>query len=322
MTEWIESLPFWAQFPALVMEVLVLFYGGNLLVNGAVGIALRLRMSRLAVGATVVALGTSLPELLVSMMAALGEHDGVAIGNIFGSNVANVGLVLGAGALLSPVVVRSSATKGLLLMYIASTLCLGAAVWFLPGETISAPLGLVMLAALVAVMLWLLRRPEADTTRDDDEQQRALWISSGLVLLGAAMLYASAETFVASAVVIASRLGASDLVIGVTVVALGTSLPELAATVMAGVKGEGDVGVGNVVGSNLFNLLLVLGAVAVVRPLPMPLRSDPTTLAYFGVMILFGLLLLPVVLRGRAGRWYGAFLVGMYGLAIAGYLLV
>ena len=321
MTVWIESLPFWAQFPALVVEILVLFYGGNLLVSGAVGVALRLRISRMAAGATVVALGTSLPELLVSMMAALGEHDGVAIGNVFGSNVANVGLVLGAGALFCPVVVRSSATRGLLLMYIASTVALGAAVWFLPGETISAPLGLVMLAALVGVMVWLVRRPEP-ATACDDVPQSGLWISIGLVLLGAIMLYASAETFVASAVVIANRLGASDLVIGVTVVALGTSLPELAATVMAGVKGEGDVGVGNVVGSNIFNLLLVLGAVAVVRPLPMPLRSDPTTLAYFGVMLLFGLLLLPVVLRGRAGRWYGAFLVGMYGLAIAGYLLI
>ena len=321
MTVWIESLPFWAQFPALVVEILVLFYGGNLLVSGAVGVALRLRISRMAAGATVVALGTSLPELLVSMMAALGEHDGVAIGNVFGSNVANVGLVLGAGALFCPVVVRSSATRGLLLMYIASTVALGAAVWFLPGETISAPLGLVMLAALVGVMVWLVRRPEP-ATACDDVPQSGLWISIGLVLLGAIMLYASAETFVASAVVIANRLGASDLVIGVTVVALGTSLPELAATVMAGVKGEGDVGVGNVVGSNIFNLLLVLGAVAVVRPLPMPLRSDPTTLAYFGVMLLFGLLLLPVVVRGRAGRWYGAFLVGMYGLAIAGYLLI
>ena len=316
-----DGLPFWAHIPALAVEIVLLFLGGDRLVAGAVGIARRLRMSRMAIGATVVALGTSLPELLVSTVAALGGHEAVATGNVLGSNVANVGLVLGVGALLTPVVVRSTATRGLLAMYLAFTVALGAAVWFLPGEEITTPLALVMLAALVTVILWLLRRPEP-AEPEDTTPCRTMAISVALVGLGGVLLYIGAETFVASAVIVAGRFGVSDLVIGVTVVALGTSLPELATTVVAGLKGEGDVGVGNVVGSNLFNLLLILGTVALIRPLPLPLRSDPTMLAHYGVMALFGLLLLPVVLRGRAGRWYGGLLLAAYGAALAGYVLL
>jgi len=178
-----------------------------------------------------------------------------------------------------------------------------------------------MLAGLAGIIAWLLRRKEPPAGVDDKEPQRPMAASVSLLCLGGLLLYTGAETFVASAVIVAGHLGASDLVIGVTVVALGTSLPELATTIVAGVKGEGDVGVGNVVGSNLFNLLLILGAVSLVRPLPMPLRSDPVTLAYYGTMALFGLLLLPVVLRGRAGRRYGLFLLTAYVLAIAGYIM-
>lgn len=321
MTNWVESLPFWAQVPALILEVLILFWGGDRLVAGAVGVARKLKMSRMAIGATVVALGTSLPELLVSMMAALESHGDVAVGNVLGSNVANVGLVLGAGALLSPVMVKSKATRGLLAAYLMGTALLALVVWFLPGQTLTAPLGLAMLVTLAGVIVWLLRRP-SPLDEEDEEPTRGVMVSIALISLGAALLYVGAETFVASAVVVAGRLGASDLVIGVTIVALGTSLPELATTVMAGLTGEGDVGVGNVVGSNLFNLLLILGAVSVVQPLPMPLRSDPTLLAYYGVMVLFGLLLLPVVISGRAGRRYGAFLLLAYVGAIAGYVLL
>lgn len=321
MNAWLDSLPFWVHMPALLVEVLVLFWGGDRLVAGAVGVARRLRMSRMAIGATVVALGTSLPELLVSLMAALSDHGGVATGNVLGSNVANVGLVLGAGALLAPVAVRSSATRGLLAMYLGATLALGATLWFLPGEAITAPLGALMLATLAGVIIWLLRQPKPPEPAEDGPP-RGFLPSLGLVSLGGVLLYLGAETFVTSAVIVAGRFGASDLVIGVTVVAVGTSLPELATTVVAAAKDEADVGVGNVVGSNLFNLLLILGAVALVRPLPMPLRSDPTTLAYYGVMILFGLLLLPVVVRGRAGRRYGIMLLVAYGLTITGYVLI
>jgi cation:H+ antiporter len=321
MVTWLNSVPFWIHLPALLVEILVLFWGGDRLVAGAVGVARRFRVSRMAIGATVVALGTSLPELLVSLMAALGDHDAVATGNVLGSNVANVGLVLGAGALFAPVAVRSEATRGLLVMYLASTVVLAGILWFLPGETLTAPLGLVMLVALGGVIAWLLRQP-APPEPQEDGPAPALPRAFGLLVLGGVLLYFGAETFVTSAVVVAGHFGASDLVIGVTVVAVGTSLPELATTVVAAARNEDDVGVGNVVGSNLFNLLLILGSVALVRPLPFPLRSDPAIQITYGVMFLFGLLLLPVVCRGRAGRRYGALLVGAYVLALVGYTMI
>lgn len=274
----------------------LLVLGGDLLVKGAVNLALRLGITPLVVGLTVVAFGTSAPELLVSLSAALGGSSGIALGNVVGSNIANVLVILGFTALVSVVTTKGhDLRESWAMMMGASVLLIGLAA----TGRIGMWGGIVLLLALVAV-LWR----QLSTGRVDDSEEIegaepgarglriALWLGGGLVALPL-----GANLLVNGATQIAQDFGISDTVIGLTLVAVGTSLPELAASVAAALKGRADMALGNVVGSNIFNILAILGITSIVTPLPIPpemLRLD------LWVMLATSALLAPFLFKGIA----------------------
>ena len=274
----------------------LLVLGGDLLVKGAVNLALRLGITPLVVGLTVVAFGTSAPELLVSLSAALGGSSGIALGNVVGSNIANVLVILGFTALVSVVTTKGhDLRESWAMMMGASVLLIGLAA----TGRIGMWGGIVLLLALVAV-LW--RQLSTGRVDDSDEIEGAepgarglriaIWLGAGLVLLPL-----GANLLVNGATQIAQDFGISDTVIGLTLVAVGTSLPELAASVAAALKGRADMALGNVVGSNIFNILAILGITSIVTPLPIPpemLRLD------LWVMLATSALLAPFLFRGIA----------------------
>ncbi|MEO1911425.1 MAG: calcium/sodium antiporter [Paracoccus sp. (in: a-proteobacteria)] len=286
----------------------LLVLGGDLLVKGAVNLALRLGITPLVVGLTVVAFGTSAPELLVSLSAALGGSSGIALGNVVGSNIANVLVILGFTALVSVVTTKGhDLRESWAMMMGASVLLIGLAA----TGRIGMWGGIVLLLALVAV-LW--RQLSTGRVDDSDEIEGAepgarglriaLWLGGGLVALPL-----GANLLVNGATQIAQDFGISDTVIGLTLVAVGTSLPELAASVAAALKGRADMALGNVVGSNIFNILAILGITSIVTPLPIPpemLRLD------LWVMLATSALLAPFLFKGIAltRPVGGAFLAG------------
>ncbi len=274
----------------------LLVFGGDLLVKGAVNMSLRLGITPLVVGLTVVAFGTSAPELLVSMSAALKGSTDLAMGNVVGSNIANVLIILGATALVSGIVTRGHDLRESWAMMIAATVLLMALAFLGP---LGVPQGIILLVAL-GLVLWRQLSTARAENQDAAElegaalgarwRQISLWLIGGLVALpvGANMLVSGASD-------IALAFGISEAVIGLTLVAVGTSLPEMAASVASALRGRADMALGNVVGSNIFNLLSILGLTALVAPLPIPpemLRLD------LWVMLASSLLLAPFLFRG------------------------
>ncbi|MBO9455112.1 calcium/sodium antiporter [Paracoccus sp. R12_1] len=274
----------------------LLVFGGDLLVKGAVNMSLRLGITPLVVGLTVVAFGTSAPELLVSMSAALKGSTDIAMGNVVGSNIANVLIILGATALVSGIVTRGHDLRESWAMMIAATVLLMALAFLGP---LGVPQGIILLVAL-GLVLWRQLSTARAENQDAAElegaalgarwRQISLWLIGGLVALpvGANMLVSGASD-------IALAFGISEAVIGLTLVAVGTSLPEMAASVASALRGRADMALGNVVGSNIFNLLSILGLTALVAPLPIPpemLRLD------LWVMLASSLLLAPFLFRG------------------------
>jgi cation:H+ antiporter len=274
----------------------LLVFGGDLLVKGAVNLSLRLGITPLVVGLTVVAFGTSAPELLVSMSAALKGSTDIAMGNVVGSNIANVLMILGATALVSGIVTRGHDLRESWAMMIAATVLLIALAFLGP---LGVPQGIILLVAL-GLVLWRQLSTARAENQDASElegaalgarwRQISLWLIGGLVALpvGANMLVSGASD-------IALAFGISEAVIGLTLVAVGTSLPEMAASVASALRGRADMALGNVVGSNIFNLLSILGLTALVAPLPIPpemLRLD------LWVMLASSLLLAPFLFRG------------------------
>lgn len=280
---------------ALVGGLALLMVAANALVRGAAALALRLGLSPLVVGLTVVAFGTSAPELVVSVQAAVAGAGGIAVGNVVGSNVANVGLILAVAVFVRPIASAPSMLRRDLPVLIAAT-ALAAA--FLLDRQLGAAEGGVLLAGLVAYLAWSIRQARREAAAVElpvDAPTGPAWRDAVLVVVGLAGLVVGADLFVDGAVALAEVAGVSNAVIGLTVVAVGTSLPELATSVVASVRGEGDIAVGNVVGSNVFNLLGILGVGALVRPLDAP-GLQPVDLAVMG---LFTLALIPMMLTGR-----------------------
>ncbi|WP_121181096.1 calcium/sodium antiporter [Nocardiopsis sp. Huas11] len=318
---------------ALVAGFVLLVAGGESLVRGAGSLARSLGMSSLVVGLTVVSFTTSAPELAVSTDAALSGYPGLAVGNVVGSNIANILLVLGAAALFVPLAVNSQVVRADI--PVMALLSLAVLLMALNGN-LGRVEGAVLLAALVAyvtVTVLVSRRRAADdpaaAQADPDDADAAaeparakrVLLDVGLVILGTALLVAGARLLVYGASAIATALGVSDLLIGLTVVAVGTSLPELVTCVVAVLRGERDMAVGNIVGSNVFNIGAVLGLTAIISPdgiaiAPAALRFD------LPIMVAVALILLPIALtKLDVARWEGALLVGFY-VAYITYLVV
>ena len=308
----------------LVAGLILLTAGADRFVLGAASVARRLGVTPMVVGLTVVALGTSAPEMLVSGAAALQGTPGIAIGNVVGSNIANITLVIGTSAVIAPLVVASQTLRREFPVLFAVT----ALAWLLCLDAELSRLDAVLLMVAMAVVLWLIARQARAARRSDPLRQEfdaqaaesedmsagraALWAALGL-----AALLAGSKMVVFGASEIARAYGVSDLVIGLTIVAVGTSLPELGASVASALKGEPDMAVGNVLGSNMFNLLPVLGIAGLIQPFSIEreaLQRD------FPIMVALTIVLFVMCLGWRRGagqvtRLEGAVLLLMF----AGY---
>ena len=265
----------WIQIGA---GLALLAVGGEAVVRGAVGAARRLGVSELLIGLTLVGFGTSMPELLTSLSAALRNSEGVAVGNVVGSNIANILLIAALAAIAKPISVPRAAIVRDGVTMLAATIALAAYAHFFPA--VERWTGALMLALLASYLwgTWLGERrsqgPSAELHRAGaqayDPATPGLWLSLAFVVGGIVALGFGADLLVQGAITLAQFAGVSDTVIGLTIVAVGTSLPELVATLAAAARGRSEVAFGNVVGSNIYNVLGVLGITALVRPIAIP----------------------------------------------------
>jgi cation:H+ antiporter len=296
-----------------LLGLIVLVAGAEGLIRGAVRIARALGVSPFMIGFTLIGFGTSAPELVVSLSAALGDSPEIALGNVVGSNIANVGLVLGVAALVRPLAAEMRLLKVEVPLVIGFSLLL----WFLCRDnTLGRTDGGVLLFGFAWLVVYMYRGARREPPQVKEEVGKAadvhmrVWVACVLVVVGLAALVGGAQLMVNSAAAIARHLGVSEWLIGLTVVAVGTSLPEVAAAVAAAWRGEPDLVLGNVAGSNLFNILLILGTTVAVRPMGL---SDRAVTGELPVMVLFSVLMLAVVANGlRVHRWEGAILLAAY----------
>jgi len=300
---------------------LLLYFGAEWLIRGGVDLARRFNVKPFVIGLTIVAYGTSMPEFVVSFFAHVVEDsDAISIGNIIGSNITNIGLILGLSALIYPIHIAFQSIRNQLLFLLSVSLLLYA---FAIDGTISRIEGGVLAMLLLAYLAALYRFPErAEESFEEADLQKpllAMSASIGLVALGSILLSGGAWGFVKSSIWIAEQFGIPKLFIGLSIVALGTSLPELATSVVAAIKRESEISIGNLIGSNIFNILFVLGGVGLIEPLSLlaPSRVTPGSMAFphlqFIVMICFAISLLPLSFRrSKIGRLSGALLLGGY----------
>ncbi|QFT59628.1 Inner membrane protein YrbG [Sulfitobacter sp. THAF37] len=243
-----------------------LLLGGNWLVDGAVGLATRWGVSPLVIGLTLVGFGTSMPELVTSVQAALAGSPGIAMGNVIGSNIANILLILGLTCALSPMAVaRGTLTRDGMVMLGATLATLALVLW----GSIDRPLGLLLVAGLALYLFTALRRNDP-SAEFEAAPAPPLWRAALGVLAGLIVTILAARALVSGAVSLAAAWGVTEALIGVTIVAVGTSLPELVTSLVAARKGQADMAFGNVIGSNIFNVLGILGVTALVRPMQVP----------------------------------------------------
>lgn len=293
----------------------LLLLGGEFLVRGSVAIALKLRVSKVIIGLTLVAFATSAPELIVSVIAAMKGKSAIALGNVLGSNIANIGLILGLTALLFKMeALRLTYRKDWLFLLGANVLLGG----FLFSGGINFLQGMMLVATLLVYNVLKIRiarkeRTTATIGEDIDAQAMPLWQGMLLLIIGAVGLKIGAQLFVSGIATLAAQWGWSERLVAVSLVAFGTSVPELAASLMAARKGEADLAIGNIIGSNIFNILSVLGFTACIQPIEL---SDQALLYVdFPVSLLFTLLLIPlmgVLKSDRLDRMEGAVLLVSY----------
>jgi len=300
----------------LLSGLALLIGGAELLVRGAVGLARRFRVPRLVIGLTVVAFGTSTPELMVNLDAAFRDVQDIGFGNIIGSNIANIGLLLGVTALVSPIAVHANvvvreipmmvlvSTAGLVI--VADQLLAGRAV-----DLVDRGDGLILLLLFALFLHYLI----VDLVRSRQAEEAGAvtppraWVTGGAIAAGVAGLVFGAQLTVTGAVGLAQAAGVSEVVIALTLVAVGTSLPELAICLVAARQRQADLAVGNIVGSNIFNLAFILGLSTAIDPMPVPARG----LVDVCVMVGLAIVLLPMaVTRRTISRAEGAVLLSLY----------
>lgn len=279
----------------LAVGFLFLIKGADFFVDGSASIAKKLRVPDIIIGLTVVAMGTSMPELVVSVTSAIGGSSDIAIGNVVGSNILNILVILGLSAVIVPLCVDSSMFKRdipvLLLTAVAvpaiALLSKNANGGYMIGRIGGIILAVLFIGYIVLnVKAALDYRKKNEGADDGEEIKESSWLKSILLTVGgAALIIVGGDLSVDGAVAIAKQLGISEAVIGLTIVALGTSLPELVTSVVAARKGNSDIALGNIVGSNIFNALLILGTTAIIKPIPVPFVSIIDLFILLGVSI-------------------------------------
>ena len=293
-----------------VVGLVALFFGGEFLVRGASAVARHFRLSPMVIGLTIVGFGTSAPEMLVSVQAALAGQPGIAIGNVLGSNISNILLILGFSAALAPLVIDAKK------LWRDFGFMLGSAAliwWMLADGIISRIDGLVLVAGILAYLAMTLMTAKVD--QRDDNPLMVQWKAWGYTLLGLVVLVIGARLLVDSATEIARAVGISEAVIGLTIVAVGTSLPELATSIVATIRKQTEIAVGNVVGSNIFNTLSILGVTALITPIPAEPRFASIDMWWvMGVSV--ALVILSVAVKG-VPRLMGLGLLATYAAFIA-----
>jgi len=305
------------QFLFIVIGVALVLWGADRLTEGASSLARRMNVPEIVIGLTIVAAGTSAPELFVSLVSALKGTPDLAVGNVVGSNIFNTLLIVGVSAMVAPMVIsRSTVKKDIPFAVMASVLLLVLCMdsWqslSISGNHISRIDGIVLLAAFSIFMVYTFRVAKNGTAVEASEEQKNVnpWLSAFYVVLGLGCLIFGSNLFVDAASNVATTLGVSESVIGLTIVAGGTSLPELATSVVAARKGQSAIAIGNVIGSNVFNILLILGATAVISPMQIG-----------GITLIdLGLTLLSVVIvwffsftKYTVARWEGGVLTAIF----------
>lgn len=304
----------------LIVGLILLVWSADKFVDGASATARYFNLSPLLIGIVIVGFGTSTPEMLVSASSALDGASGLALGNAYGSNIANIALILGVTALISPIFVAKDVLTKELPALLAITLL---SAFFLMDASVSRLEAVILLAVFAIYMAWRIWEAKKTTSEPESAENTApislkksiFWLIAGLLIL---ML--SSKLMVVGAVALATELGVSDLVIGLTIVAVGTSLPELASSIIAARKGESDLALGNIVGSNLFNTLVVVGIAGVIRPMQVePEIFSRDMLVMFALTVLLGLCCYPFSKnrQGKITRFEGFLLL----LCFVGYTL-
>lgn len=303
-------------YVTLIVGLVLLVAGGEGFVRGAVAIAQRLGMSSLLIGLTLMGFGTSLPELVTSIQAALDGAPGIAVGNVVGSNIANILLILGTTALIYPVVVDKAVLRRDGAVLVVSAL---AALVIVVIGTLGRLAGLVLIIMLIAYLIYSYfadqrSQAAAEPTPGEPAKLQPLPLSILFVVAGLGLTIFGARLLVSSAVEIATAFGVSETIIGLTVVAVGTSLPELVTSVVAALRRHTDLALGNLIGSNIFNVLFILGTTALVQPIPVP--GEIIRLDIWIMLAATGLLLLFAYTGRQIVRWEGGVFIAAYAAYI------
>ena len=286
-----------------VVGLVMLCFGGNWLVGGGASIARKFRISNLVIGMTIVAYGTSTPELAASIAAAAGEHSAIILGNIVGSNIANVGMVIGIAAIMAPLAVQKSVLRKEVPIMLGVSLLLVAI--SIDGELTQYD-GILLLVGLgvfaAYTFKYAMKQREKNPEEESTPEKNNFYLKSiGLIGLGMGLLYVGAFLTVDNAVVLAQEFGLSEKIIGLTVIAIGTSLPELITSIMAIRKGHTDIGIGNIIGSNIYNILMIMGVGAALGGV----MTSADVYVDYAIMILFSLSVLIAIKTGVIGRVMG-----------------
>lgn len=301
----------------IVFGILMVLWGAGKLTDGATSIAAKMKIPPMVIGLTVVAMGTSMPEFFVSFVSALKGTSDLAVGNVVGSNIFNTMLIVGTTALVTPMVIaKSTVKKDIPFAVLASAMLLPMAI----DGSISRIDAAVLFAVFIAFMLYTVRsaKKEKDNDNEDEVKEMPVWRAVAFLVLGLACLIVGSNLFVDGATAVASLLGVSEAVIGLTVVAGGTSLPELATSVVAARKGQCAIAMGNVIGSNVFNILMILGITGMIHPMSI---IGITRLDFIVMQLSIILLWIFSFTKYTVARWEGGLLVALF-LAYMTWLVI
>ncbi len=306
------------EYLLLVAGFIILVYSGKYLVKGSVSLAYRFKISKLVIGLTFVAFGTSSPELFVSVMAAINNHPGISVGNVVGSNIINIALVLAITAMIYPIPVRSSSIKyDWPVMMLASMLFY----FFIQNGYLQFVEGLIFVIFLCFYIVFSIyySRKNYNPLEVVEEVHFSAFISILMIVLSSAGLALGSQLLVRNAVIIAQNLKIDERIISITLIAFGTSVPELVASVIAAFKKEMDISIGNIIGSNIFNLLCVLGITSTIKKIEIPsMTKDFDVFWMLGIAVLLFLFILPLK-GGKLNRLKGFLLFAAYCIYV--YLL-